>query len=75
MTNMKLKSILLLILPALMLLLGGCSGDSQLSDSPTPLPMYTPYPTLSPVLTPTPQSSPTPTATVAVPIRRKRLVA
>jgi hypothetical protein len=47
---MKLKSIpLLLLLPALMLVLGGCSGEAA------PLPTYTPYPIYTPVPVPSPE--------------------
>ena len=64
---MKLKSIsLLLLLAVLTLVLGGCGRDGQTADTPTQLPMATPtpYPTYTSVLSTATQVPliPTPTA-------------
>ncbi len=54
---MKLKSILITLLPAaLMVVLAGCGGGNQLSDSPTLLPLATYTPVMS-AGTPTPVST------------------
>jgi len=58
---MNLKAILLpLILPTLVVILGGCGGDGETTDTTTQLPVATPttYPTFTPDPTYTPQISP-----------------
>ena len=51
---MKLKSIPLLLLPALMVMLGACGGDSQPPDTPIPYPTYPTYASTATAITITP---------------------